>query len=120
MGGQEHLVAALHQSFHGRQIIAHMALRRRHDGGVPAHDVVAGEDGARADQRKAQMVGRVTWCVNDVQGPIIALDRVAVPELLVGHESFVDEGAAGGAGRAGAARLAGRTVGQDGRARARL
>jgi len=67
--------------------------------------VVAGEHGALPHQGEAEMVGRVTWGVQDIERDASGLDHVAVFQRAVRREGWVDEGAAE-AGRAGAAAAA--------------
>ena len=87
--------------------LRHVAFRRRDHRGVPAHHMIAGEHGALADQRKAEMVRRVARHVQHVEREALGPDRVAVGKRAVRHEGGIDEIVAE-TRRAGAARRAGR------------
>ena len=81
--------------------------------------MIAGEHGALADQREAEMVGRVARHVQHVEGEAPASDRVAVGKRAVRHEGGIDERVAE-TRRAGAPRRAGRTERGDLAAEQRL
>ena len=92
--------------------LRHAALRRGDDGRVPSHHMVAGEHGALADQGKAEMIRRVAWRVQNVEGDAAGLHHVAVLKRPVWPEGGIDEGLAEARG-ACAALGAGRSEAQD-------
>jgi len=75
--------------------------------------VIAGEDSSLTDQRKAEMVWRVTWRVQHIERNAARLHHVSVPKRPVWPEGWIDEsftetrraGAALGTGRAEAHEL---------------
>ena len=81
--------------------------------------MIAGEHGALADQREAEMVGCVPRQMQHVEREALASDRVAVGEPAVRLEGGIDEGIAE-TRRAGAARRAGRSERGDLAAEQRL
>ena len=74
--------------------------------------MIAGEHGALANERKAEMVRRVAWRVQHIEGDAAGLHHVAVLNRPVGLEGWIDEGLAEAWG-AGAALGAGRAEAQD-------
>ena len=68
-----------------------IAFRRRDHRGVPSHHVIAGEHGALADQREAEMVRCVARHMQHVEREVFAPDGIAVGKLAVRHEVGIDE-----------------------------
>ena len=93
-----------------------MALGRSHHSRTPAHDVVAGEDGAVADERITKMVGRVPRRVDRIESPTCPLDHIAAAQRLIWREGAVDEIVAYGVCFGEATGRLGGTIAQDARA----
>ena len=89
-----HRVAALGQPLQRADVVAHVALRRRHHAGVPAHHVVAGEQDFRALERKAQMIGGVPRRVQRPSSPSRRPPGARRPSGECREEILVDELAA--------------------------
>ncbi len=70
-------------------IVAHVAVRRAHHRGRPAHDVIAREQGVLFHKRIADVVGGVAGGGHRLQGPAWAGDAVAVSDSLVRREGVV-------------------------------
>ena len=92
--GQEDAVVAVEQDFERADVVGHAPFGRRHDGRVPGHDVIAGEDDVALVEREAEMVGGVARRVDRGQGPVAALDGVAGLKRAIGHQVEIDEIAA--------------------------
>jgi len=67
---------ALVEEFERADVGAHIAFGRRHDTGIPAHDVVTGKQDLPALERKAQMVRGVAGREHRLERPAIALEAV--------------------------------------------
>jgi len=98
-----HRIAALGQPLQRADVGGHVALGRRHHAGVPAHDMVAGEQDPRALERKAQVIGSMPRRVQGRHRPAVALESLPVLQGNVGDEVLLDELPARRAGALGAA-----------------
>ena len=86
MGGQVQLLVEGDDAFERGEIGGHRAVRHRHEGGAPAHDVVAGKQHAGLGRGKAEMVGAMAGRGDDAQQKVAGLDDLAIGKLAVGHE----------------------------------
>ena len=77
VAGQEDVILTVEQDFERGDVVGHAPLRRRDDGRVPRHHVIARKHDAAAFEREAEMIRRVAGRVDRSQRPIGALDRVA-------------------------------------------
>ena len=93
-------------------IVRHVAVGRRDDGGRPAHDMVAAEQRILLLEVKAQMVRGVARCKDGLDGPAVALDHVAVFRHDIRHEALVAAGFDHGAGLDPAAAVRAEAVGR--------
>jgi len=112
MRRQEDLVVAAEQPFQRVEESRHVALRRRNHGGVPAHYVIAGEHGSLSDQREAEMIRSVARRMQHVERGVADLHHIAVLQLTIGPEGWIDEGLAK-ARRSGATFGVGRAEAHD-------
>jgi hypothetical protein len=67
-------------------VVAHGAVRRRHDRRRPRHHVVAGEQHAGSQQRKSQVVRGMAGGRYSLYSPTGAVDNVAIGQQNVGIE----------------------------------
>ena len=79
-----HLVGSDEKPIQAAQILSHVAIRRRDDGGAPAHYVVAAEQRLFLAQREAEMVGRMARRRHRLQRPARSLDLLAIAQHSVG------------------------------------
>jgi hypothetical protein len=91
MAGEIDAFGALQQRLQRADIVTHMAFRRRDDGGVPAHYMIAGQQRLAVIQRKAQMIWRVAGRVQGFQPPIAARDPLAAFQCAVRREIGVEK-----------------------------
>ena len=86
VGGPVRSVVGVEQPLQARDVGAHVSVRRRHDGGGPAHHVIAAEQGAVLAQPVAHVVGGMAGSVDAFEAEPVALDDVPVAHLDVGRE----------------------------------
>ena len=73
-------------------VVAHGAVRRRHDRGRPSHHVIAGKQHVGAAQRVRHVVRRVAGGGDRLQRPAVALDDLAMGDPPVRHEFGIAAG----------------------------
>ena len=73
-------------------VIGHVAVRRSDDGGAPAHDMIAGEEGLLLGQRKAEMVAGMAGGVNGSERPAGTRHALAIDEHTIGGIGRIEAG----------------------------
>ena len=90
VAGEIQILVALRQRVERGHVVDHRSVRRRHDRGRPAHDVVADETDLSLRPGERQMIGGVARRRHRFQRPAGAFDGVAMlhfdvrPEVAVG------------------------------------
>ena len=83
MAGQIKRLAAAREFLQRRHVVAHGAVGRRHDGGRPAHDMVAGEQQIGFLERKRHVIAGVARRRHRFERPAVAAHRLAIGERYV-------------------------------------
>ena len=73
-------------------VVAHGAVGRRHDGGRPAHDVIAGKQQIGLLEGERHVIGGMAGRRHRFERPAVAADRLAVGERDVGTKIHVGRG----------------------------
>ena len=89
VAGQIDRLAAFGELVQRGHVIAHGAVGRRHDGGRPAHDVIAGENQIGFLERERHVVGGVSRRGQRFKRPAVAAHGLAIGERDVGAEIHV-------------------------------
>ena len=89
VAGQIERLAAFCELVQRGHVIAHGAVGRRHDGGRPAHDVIAGENQIGFLERERHVVGGVSRRGQRLERPAVAAHHFAIGERHVGAKIHV-------------------------------
>ena len=92
VAGEIELLIAADQPVERGHVVRHRAVRRRHDGGRPAHDVIADEQRITLAPGERHVVGGVTRRRHRLDRPAVAFDHVAVADFDVRLEVAVGAG----------------------------